>query len=71
MTPEEKAKELVKMFLKFADNGDPYQDEPLAKENAKQCALICCDEQGKEYVFLNPIQAKEYWNEVKKEIEKL
>jgi hypothetical protein len=41
MTPKEKAKELVDMFILFSmDN----HIEKYAILNAKQCALICIDE---------------------------
>jgi hemoglobin-like flavoprotein len=58
MTPKEKAKEL---FTKFSSNTVHY-------DAAKQCALIAVDEvleNSHTNVFTK------YWEEVKKEIEKL
>jgi len=58
MNPKEKAKELVDRFEYFTETNF----------TSKQCALICVDE------ILNIIKYfsiyKEYWEEVKQEIEK-
>jgi hypothetical protein len=49
MTPKEKAKELIEMFIFFASNegttedGFIYSDE-MQMFNAKQCALVAVDE---------------------------
>ena len=68
MTPKEKAKELIdKMY------GDEV--DYMTEEQAKQCALIAVDE----IIEANPIAfdeednciAKQWWQEVKNEIEKL
>ncbi len=68
MTPKEKAQELVDKFKKInEDYIDNYQSIP--------CALISVDE----IIASNPIAfdeqdnciAKQWWQEVKKEIEKL
>ena len=68
MTPKEKAKELIdKMY------GDEV--DYMTEEQAKQCALIAVDE----IIEANPIAfdeddnciAKQWWKEVKKEIELL
>jgi hypothetical protein len=68
MTPKEKAKELLDKFKKINDDYiDNYQSIP--------CALIAVDE----IIASNPIAfdendnciAKDWWQEVKKEIEKL
>jgi hypothetical protein len=68
MTPKEKAKELIdKMY------GDEV--DYMTEEQAKQCALIAVDE----IIASNPIAfdeednciAKQWWQEVKTEIEKL
>jgi len=83
MTPELKAKELVDKF-EAIDNPSwdgeyqEWNDVPLQKDTAKQCALILCDE------ILNVIakngvirphteyeNEKEYWNMVKQNIELL
>jgi len=62
MTPKEKAKELVD---KFDGVGLQMRNEGI------QCALICVDE----ILDINSVDKdynlSDYWNEVKKEIEKL
>lgn len=77
MTPQEKAQELVDKFLHPVRWKMGQED---IKERAKQCALIAVDEILKS----NPIiplsfmlesealdAAREYWQEVKQELEKL
>ena len=79
MTPKEKAKELIEMFIFFASNegttedGFIYSDE-MQMFNAKQCALIAVDEMlglgsmvGSDLSDLFYI----YWEEVKQEIKNL
>ena len=61
MTPREKAVELVH---KFGMENQYY-------ERAKQCALIMCDELLCNSTFLISTGESYFWNEVKKEIEKL
>lgn len=71
MTPEEKTKELIDKFGKHAHECN--------NSDAKQCALIavdeilniipCCEEYGSNGWVL--IDNSEYWQEVKKQIEKL
>ena len=67
MTPKEKAIELV----------DIYEDrcpEFIKKNTAKWCALIAVNELIEftyNYTDYNEKSTKEYWNEVKHEIEKL
>ena len=56
MTPKEKAKELIDKMLNETD-----------LVSAKQCALIAVDE----ILKTNPYKARNYWHEVKTEIEKL
>jgi hypothetical protein len=65
MTPKEKAQEL---FHKFWDC-----DDIKSFELAKQCALITVNEIKKSAPLkpLNPLGAYPYWQEVKKELEKL
>lgn len=72
MTPKEKAKELVSKFeiLEICCfNGNTVELEQIGFNTAKQCALIAINEiivtrtSGVEFFY--------YWNEVKKEIEKL
>jgi hypothetical protein len=83
MTPKEKAQELVDRFREFADGTDAETDRyspNIEKQNAKQCALIAIDEilnnavkyNAYDGVINNELWADdEYWQEVKKEIEKL
>ena len=63
MTPKLKAKELI----------DKFSNVPLLDSyEAKQCALIAVDEiilEMDNVMLPNPF--KQYWNEVKQEIEKL
>ena len=80
MKAEEKAKEIVEMYLKVLAVG-MYD----VREEAKQCALICVDEIIKEALQMDekwhdnedaPLTSVfnysyEYWLEVRKEIEKL
>jgi hypothetical protein len=72
MTPKEKAKELIEMFIFFASNegttedGFIYSDE-MQMFNAKQCALIAVDEILNECLSLK----EEFWEEIRKEIENL
>ena len=64
MTPQEKAKQLVKMF-----QFETEINEIIAKFNthkAKECAVIAVD------VLIEQCDdSREYWKEVKQEIEKL
>lgn len=60
MTPKEKAEELVEKY----DETLTYLE---SKSKAKQCALIAVDE----ILSLLWCADLEYWNKVKKEIEKL
>lgn len=66
MNPKEKAREL---YTKF------YWKTYISHEEAKQCALICVDEILNTEVYkLYPSTLKNeinYWQKVKKEIEKL
>ena len=63
MTPQKKAKELV----------DKFSNVPLLDSyEAKQCALVAVDEiilEMDSVMLPNPF--KQYWNEIKQEIEKL
>lgn len=65
MTPKDKAKELV---LKFIHNVLDYEQSGLSTFKSKQCALIAVDEIMKG--DMHPFD-KMYWEEVKKEINKL
>jgi hypothetical protein len=68
MMPELKAKELVDKYWIYLRANLLYDDE--AKEDAKNCAIIAVDE-----LFLATddfdLDTKEYWQEVKQEIQKL
>jgi hypothetical protein len=70
MTPKQKAEDL---FSKFIDEIPPNQEKDINKfmevdrEAAKQCALIAVDE----IIKTNPYKARNFWHEVKTEIEKL
>jgi hypothetical protein len=73
MTPKEKAKELFGKYAMYLRANLRYDEE--ANEDAKECALIAVDE----IIASNPIAfdeqdnciAKQWWKEVKTEIEKL
>lgn len=79
MTPKEKAKELVNRFLGleyvlFQHDGEPFTF-PQGRINlysAKQCVLIAVDEILNVVPDNNGWQTKrEYWLEIKQEIENL
>jgi hypothetical protein len=72
MTPKEKAKELICKFEILEGpcfNGNTVELEQIGHNTGKKCALVAVDEiiitrtSGVEFFY--------YWNEVKKEIEKL
>jgi hypothetical protein len=78
MTPKEKAKELVDKFFEYSYRVKWDIDKNKWEHNfdqSKQCALIAVDE----IIASNPIAfdeddnciAKQWWKEVKTEIEKL
>lgn len=79
MTPKEKAKKLVDKFEKILYPNEFATDEKYVK--CVECALICVDEIIKSFEFCGlqedewdidfPFTIKEYWQEVKQEIEKL
>ena len=67
MTTKDKAKELVEEFYKWVATPD---DRDIEFYKSKQCALICVDEILRE--IPKRFDSEEiYWEEVKKEIEKL
>lgn len=76
MTPKNKAKELITKFRKHAMYWDCYNDEPLDTNHAKLCALICVDELIN-VTLVDDIprkrtpRDKQYWQQVKQELEKL
>jgi hypothetical protein len=64
MTPQEKAIELVFKF-------DDTMEFSTPQRFAKQCALIAVDEILHNGNHFNTYLQNDYWQEVKKEIEKL
>ena len=60
MTPREKTKELVEKYVQYTPVEFEY-------EYAKKCALIAVDE----ILSLVPLVDRDFWQEVKQEIEKL
>ena len=78
MTPKEKALELCQRFGYLGIKWEQTEYTTLSLENAKQCALIAVDEIGTLKVesfdkLPNPHHyfSRNYWIEVKQEIEKL
>ena len=76
MTPKEKAIELYNKFLN--PSGDTYLYGMLEHESAKECALIAVDEilEALGYKSLSDspyttLEARQYYVQVKQEIEKL
>lgn len=69
MTPQETARELINKFRRITDEKGL---RAIKLEYAKQCALITVDELIEEAHFTDDYyDRQEYWEEVKKEIEKL
>ena len=72
MTPKEKAEEL---FNKFRNEITSFLGDNMKDKNAKKCALIAVDELIKIHYLLTTTHETSpsisYWQEVKKEIEKL
>lgn len=79
MTPKEKAEELIKNFGKVdilieqePSNIDCRIEDTHWKGTAEVCALIAVNEILKCHIWkFNSIEPYNYWQEVKKEIEKL
>ena len=73
MTPKEKAQELFNKYATYAVMWTGGIE--VEKQNCKQCALIAVDEiLNLNYNLLEyygNLSSTEYWQEVKKEIEKL
>ena len=70
MTPKNKAENLVVKFLKHSR----AEIDITPIQSAKQCALILVDELiefAYNYTDYNEKSTKEYWNEVKQEIQNL
>jgi hypothetical protein len=83
MTAEEKAKELVKKYIDYMPSvNEYYQEHEPDEDSAKECALITVDEilnstpltsYPKSYIEKHgiPVGSKDWWKEVRTEIEKL
>lgn len=77
MTPKEKAEKMVGGFCKITCIGMGEFAPLILVEQAKQCAIICCDEIIKSHHELRiqqPITYSDYmkyWQEVKEQIENL
>ena len=74
MTPKEKAKELVEMFLALKKINPNTITRPYNWQEAKQCSLICIDEKIKTGIDLNGEMFSgfiEGLQEIKQEINKL
>lgn len=74
MNPKDKALELCQKFGWLGVKWEQTDYTTLSLENAKQCALIAIDEVLKDDWFIEEEyckQRKDYWEEVKTEIEKL
>jgi hypothetical protein len=70
MTPKEKCDEFVKRF------NDAQDGRSVMGQGGKKCALICVDEilralDEQKTFTAHKIHTERYYNEVKKEIEKL
>jgi hypothetical protein len=72
MTPKEKAEELVDKFREYSHTDFNYTrggyQADTQIQNAKQCALICCDEV---LGYMGADRGYSFWVEVKQEIEKI
>jgi hypothetical protein len=68
MTPKEKAKELV---YKFKDDLYKQRGVTIYTEDAILCALIAVDEILNSINPFGQFLGKDYWQEVKQEIERL
>ena len=78
MTAQEKAKELVYKYKDAPFNclgcDMPFCDVPCTMLNideSKQCALIAVDEVWRQLEAARVFEDYDYWQEVKKEIERL
>jgi len=74
MTPKEKAQELSMKFLyEISTELNPTENQIIERDNiAKRCAIIAADEVIKTLSpYLGDDNARDYWNEVKQEIQSL
>jgi len=70
MTPKEKAEKLLSEYLIFFPEFRNDLEYDYNIESAKTCALIAVDEILKEY-WSHDTKRRDWWKEVKQEIEKL
>ena len=71
MTPKEKAKELIHFYTKELLSAKYSINGFVIEQLAKQCALIAVKEVIEELIVTDFANRFPYWQEVKKEIEKL
>jgi hypothetical protein len=78
MTPKEKAKELVSIYWGTKIETPHVREYIMSKELAKQCAIIAVDEIlnnfgliSESYIFYTSSSTRSFYEDVKKEIEKL
>ena len=75
MTPKEKAQELVDKFMTIDSDSEIFDGFKMKQFYAQRCALITVDEVLNDDWFIpnleDSLARKEYWEEVKQEINKL
>ena len=75
MTPKEKAQELVDKFMTIDSDSEIFDGFKMKQFYAQRCALIAVDEVLNDDWFIpnleDSLARKEYWEEVKQEINKL
>lgn len=77
MTPKEKAKEMVVKFMKIDSDSEMFDGFKMGLFYAQRCALIAVDElinEASQKIHTQGrcmLSDKEYWQEVKQEIENL
>ena len=74
MTPREKAKNIYNRMLQWQDDCNIFIERNIISISAKQSALIAVQElidQCHSHREIDLGMSLDYWNEVKKEIEKL
>ena len=75
MTPKEKAQELVDKFMTIDSDSEMFDGFKMKQFYAQRCALIAVDEVLNDDWFIPNLEdllaRKEYWEEVKQEINNL
>ena len=71
MTPKEKAEELFTKFIEHTKEWDEIDGYVEDEYRAKKCAMIAVDEILKITWVDKFLTVKDFWNEVKHEIEKI